>query len=359
MHIFLYISFHLYTKFFLLPQIYLYEYNEDCEPVERPRQCLPYAIVKIKRKPVLEKTVPPPPSIPLGASSRPTAESLTSGAESSAAPTTANKSKQKFREAPTLHAAPNVSQELPTSLVKDSRSANIDAKVKSKFVSKEDKHSKKYPVEESNVRDYLQRLNSAKATMEAEQSKDLEGFQVLPDLLTTQNGAQQMSSVFYKGPNGRKEQLAVPQPQLGDPRLAMSSCDAPPIQTNSHHLKPVTEQSMHEKALGLEKGPPLLSCQISSTSVEDTTPKLTPGSIKRMDPRLFRSVSNPAGASVVSRLDPRLAKKAVDVKPPDEKSLDPPCKPDTTLNVHRKSTVSHKSLMKSGTEIKENVIFRV
>lgn len=33
---------------FFIFQVYIYEYSEFSEPVDKPRQCLPYAIVTVK-----------------------------------------------------------------------------------------------------------------------------------------------------------------------------------------------------------------------------------------------------------------------------------------------------------------------
>ncbi|GFR90102.1 hypothetical protein ElyMa_004295900 [Elysia marginata] len=295
--------------------IYLYEYDEECEPVKRPRQCLPHAIIKVRMKPIPEKvTIPPPPP---SVSQRPALENSTLGSAYSAV----NPMKQNVSETATLNTAVDVSQDCPSPFLKDNKHQAV-AKVKYNAVSKEDnkqsKSSSKGPIDEKKREEmrnsYLHRLSLAKATVEAKQSRDFGGFGGLTNLLPGETGVQHAPNKPHI--DSFSEALDVPS-------------------------EPVPDQSMYHKTVGSAKLP------IVTPSIQDelAVSAVNLGPNRRVDPRLARSISNPVSTSSAPRPDPRLAKLPIDEKQPS-------CKPEAATFVPRPSVVSSKSALKVNNEVK-------
>ncbi|GFO38909.1 hypothetical protein PoB_006541400 [Plakobranchus ocellatus] len=324
-------------------EIYLYEYDEQCEPCRRPRQCLPHAIIKIKKKPLPQKTVQPPPapSVPQGPNPSPAEPTIpvtnTSIPSSSKAESSfTHVSKQKSADIQAMRTTVHASKD-PLSSGTERRPCKMDAADVNKVTSKEDKQSKKVSfINEVDERrreemrnSYLQRLSLAKATVQAEQSKELNSLQVLPNLLPQQTSVQHNQNILLKTNAfqevaGRKDPLSgsLPRTQLDNAELA----------SDSFNLKS-----------GIQ--PPA-----SSVSSLNETAKSTVGVLpnKRIDPRLMRSVSNPVAKVSSTALDPRLARLSVDEKQRAERSPEPPGKAQDTSKGPRFLPDSSKSALKHG-----------
>ncbi|RUS76679.1 hypothetical protein EGW08_015569, partial [Elysia chlorotica] len=330
--------------------IYLYEYNDDCEPVKRPRQCLPHAIIKVKMNPVQEKvTAPLPLPAVLNMNSRTAVDSLVPTATSTGASL-----KQRPGEATTAQAASDLSQQIPSPFLKD-RHIQREKKMKSKVVNQEySRASSIYELDERKREEmrnsYLQRLTLAKATVEAEQSKDLRGLQLLQTTLQDQRDTH--SNIAGEAVKGAKEHFegSFPRVQLDDHRLALSASDDPPIQTNALQ-KLIAAQSVHLKAISSVQRQSSLPNAQEKTDVS----VVNGGSSKRIDPRLGRLASKPVAATL-SKPDPRLAQSSADEKQPSVTPYEPSGKPWPSPLTHNNPASLSKSALKSSSGTKKLTI---